>query len=98
MLSNSPCIPLPTLEGGGVLIGASLLKVVDLESPMPNAKIKYHRTSGSEEDLKVIFTMHGYGGHLGHVTWTICLNFHSPFLRRFHDKFGFDWPSGSEDL
>ena len=35
-----------------------------------------------------------HGGHLGHVTWTIYINFRSPFPRRLHIKFGFDWPSG----
>ena len=28
------------------------------------------------------------------VTWTIYINFRSPFPRRLHIKFGFDWPSG----
>ena len=34
------------------------------------------------------------GGHLGHVTWIIYINFRTPFLRMLHMKFGFDWPSG----
>ena len=34
-----------------------------------------------------------HGGHLGHVTWTIYINLRSPFPRRLHIKFGFDWPS-----
>ena len=38
--------------------------------------------------------MYGHGGHLGHVTWTIYINFRSPIPRRLHIKFGFDWPSG----
>ena len=38
--------------------------------------------------------MYGHGGHLGHVTWTIYIDFLSPFPRRLHIKFGFDWPSG----
>ena len=25
-----------------------------------------------------------YGGHLGHVTWTIYIDFRSPFLRMLH--------------
>ena len=43
---------------------------------------------------------YGHGGHLGHVTWTIYINFGSPFLRMLHMKFGYDWPSGfrGEDL
>ena len=28
------------------------------------------------------------------MTWTIYTNFRSPFPRRLHIKFGFDWPSG----
>ena len=38
-------------------------------------------------------TIYGRGGHLGHVTWTIYINFRSPFPRRLHIKFGFDQPS-----
>ena len=46
------------------------------------------------------FTIYGRGGHIGHVTWTINIKFRSPFPRRHHLKFGFDWPSGfrGEDL
>ena len=45
------------------------------------------------------FTIYGRGGYLGHVTWTIYTNFRSPFPRRVHMKFGFDWPRGfREDL
>ena len=47
-----------------------------------------------EEDFRRVFTIYGHGGHLGHVTWTIYTNFRSPFPRRLHIKFGFDW-SGS---
>ena len=55
--------------------------------------------SGEEEFLKV-FTINGHGGHLGHVTWTIYINFRSPFPTRLHIKFGFDWLSGfrGEDI
>ena len=42
----------------------------------------------------LVFTIYGHGGHLGHVTGTIYINFLSPFLRRLHIKFGFDWLSG----
>ena len=61
---------------------------------MLNAKFQDHRTSGSGEDFLKVFTIYGHGGHLGHVTWTIYINFGSPFPRRLHIKFGFDWPSG----
>ena len=62
---------------------------------MLHAKFQDHRTSGSgEEDFLKVFTIYGHGGHLGHVTWTNYINFRSPFPRRHHIKFGFDWPSG----
>ena len=47
-----------------------------------------------EKRIFKVFTIYGRGGHLGDVTWTIYINFHSPFPRRLHIKFGFDWPSG----
>ena len=52
---------------------------------MLHAKFQDHRTSGSG-----IFK--GFY-HLGHVTWTIYINFRSPFPRRLHIQFDFDWPS-----
>ena len=68
---------------------------------MLHAKFQNHRPSGSGEDdffLKV-FAIYSHGGHLGHVTWIIYINFRSPFLRMLHMKLGFDWPSGfREDL
>ena len=61
---------------------------------MLHAKFQDHRTSGSgEEYFFKVFTIYGHGGHLGHVTWTIYINFRSPFPRRLHIKFGHDWPS-----
>ena len=47
-----------------------------------------------------VFTIYNRGGHLGHVTLTIYTNFGSPFPRRLHIEFGFDWPSGfrEEDI
>ena len=60
---------------------------------MLHAKFQDHRTSGSgEEDFLKVFTIYGRDGHLGHVTWTIYINLGSPFQRRLHMKFGFDWP------
>ena len=46
------------------------------------------------------FAIYSHGGHLGYATLTIHVNFHSPFLRKLHTKFGFDWPSDfrEEDL
>ena len=65
---------------------------------MLHAKFQDHRTSGSgEEDFLKVFTIYGHGGHLGHVTRTIYINFLFPFLRRLHIKFGFDWTAVSEE-
>ena len=63
---------------------------------MLQAKFQNHMSSGSEEKDKFIkfFVIYSHGGHLGHVTWTIYINFHSPFLTMLHIKFGFDWLSG----
>ena len=62
---------------------------------MLHAKFQDHRIYGSgEEDFFKVFTKFGNGSHLGHVTWTIYINFRSPFSRRIHIKFNFDWPSG----
>ena len=53
----------------------------------------------AEKRFLKVFTIYGHGGHLGHVTWTIYTNFGSPFQRRLHINFGFDWPSDfREDL
>ena len=68
---------------------------------MLHTKFCKNRPAGSrEEDFGRVFTIYGHGGHLGHVTWTIYINFRSPFPRRLHIKFGFDWSSGfrGEDL
>ena len=61
---------------------------------MLQAKFQNHRTSGSEEKIIKVFAIYSHGGNLGHVTWTIYINFHSPFLTMLHIKFGFDWLSG----
>ena len=31
-----------------------------------------------------VFAIYSHGGHLGHVTWTIYINFRSPFKRMLH--------------
>ena len=62
---------------------------------MLHTKFLGNRPAGpGEEYFFKVFTIYGHGGHLGHVTWTIYTNFRSPFPRRLHIKFGFDWPSG----
>ena len=69
---------------------------------MLHAKIQEQRTSSSGEDffkaLKVL-TIYWGGGHIGHVTWTICTNYGFPFPRTIHTKLGLDCLSGfREDL
>ena len=62
---------------------------------MLHAKFQNHRPSGSGgEDSCMFFAIYSHGSLLGHVTWTIYINFFSLFLRMLHMKFGFDWPSG----
>ena len=62
---------------------------------MQHAKFQDYKTSVSgEEDFLMVFTIYGHGGHLGHVTGSIYINFRSPFPRRLHSIFGFDWPGG----
>ena len=62
---------------------------------MLHAKFQNHRPSGSgEEDFLKFFAIYSPGGHLGHVTWTIYINFCSPFQRMLHMKFEFDRQSG----
>ena len=41
-----------------------------------------------EQDFFKVFTIYGHGGHLGHVTLLICINFHSHIPISFHMKFG----------
>ena len=68
---------------------------------MLHTKFRGNRPAGfGEEDFLRVFTIYGRGGQLGHVTWEINTNFRSPFPKRLHIKFGFDWPSGfrEEDL
>ena len=47
-----------------------------------------------------VFAIYSHGGHLGHVTLTIYIHFHSHFLTMLFTNFGFDWPSSfrEEDL
>ena len=55
------------------------------------AKFQNQRPSGSEEeDFLKVFAIYSHGGHLGHVTLTIYINFHSLLLTMLHIKFGFD--------
>ena len=44
-----------------------------------------------EEDLKVFSIIYGYGGHIGHVTWTY---FHFLHPWKHYMKFGYNLPCG----
>ena len=61
--------------------------------------IKFHenRPAGSGEDFRVVFTIYGRGGHLGHVTWISRSNFRLPYPWMLHIKFHFDWTSSFRD-
>ena len=62
---------------------------------MLHAKFQNHRPSGSEEeDVLKVLAIYSHGGHLGHVTLTFYIKFHSPYLMMLHIKFGFNWLSG----
>ena len=54
---------------------------------MTNGPVNAHLISGPIRFLKVL-TINEHGGHLGHVTCTIYINFVSHFPRRIHMKFG----------
>ena len=62
---------------------------------MLHTKFRGNRsTSSGEEDFLRVFTIYGRVGHVGYVTQMPRTNFRSPFPRKLHIKFGFDWPSG----
>ena len=44
-----------------------------------------------------VFTIYGRGGHLGHVTWTIYINFRSRFPRRLHINLALNGQAVSEE-
>ena len=46
-----------------------------------------------EEDFLRVFTIYGHGGHLGHVTRIMLINFHTLVPESFHTKFSSEWPS-----
>ena len=69
---------------------------VELLSLVLHTKFQNHNPSGSGEEHFKGFAIY----ILGHVTWTIYINFRFHFLRMLHMQFGFHWPSGfrGEDL
>ena len=51
-------------------------------------KFQGHWSIGpGEEDFFNVFTIYGHGGHVGHVTQLICINFHSYSPSSFHMNF-----------
>ena len=53
---------------------------------MLHTKFRENRPAGSGEEFLRDFTIYGRGSHLGHVTWTIYINFRSPFPREAPHK------------
>ena len=65
--------------------------LVDLPSPMTDAKIQSQGILGSGRRFLNVFTIYGHGGHLGQWTATILAIFRSTNLRRLHMKFEQNW-------
>ena len=61
---------------------------------MLHTKFHGNRPAGSgEEDFWRVFTIYGLGGHHGHVTSIMLINFHFLVPDSFHTKFGLEWLS-----
>ena len=61
---------------------------VEFLSLMNHAMFGNHRPSGSREEKNYRFVLFiAIFLFIGHVTWAIYINFHSPFLRMLHMKF-----------
>ena len=61
---------------------------------MLHTKFRENRPTGAgEEDFLRIFTIYGHGGHLGHVTRIVLINFHFLVPESFHTKFNSEWHS-----
>ena len=61
-----------------------------MESPLLQTKFLGNRPAGSGEEFLRVFTIYGYGGHLGHVTSIMSSDFHFLVPESFHTKFGSD--------
>ena len=61
---------------------------------MQHTKFPGYRLNGSEEDFSRVFNIYGHGGHLGHVTSIMSLNFNFLVPKSFHTKFGSKLPTG----
>ena len=60
---------------------------------MLHTKFRGNRPAGSREDFLRVFTIYGRGGHLGHVTSIMLINFHFLVPESSHTKFGSEWLS-----
>ena len=60
---------------------------------MLHTKFRGNRPACSREDFLRVFTIYGRGGHLGHVTSIMLINFHLLVPESFHTKFGSEWLS-----
>ena len=60
---------------------------------MLHTKFRGNRPAGSGEDFRRVFTIYGRGGHLGHVTSIMLINFHFLVPESFHTKFSLEWLS-----
>ena len=61
---------------------------------MLHTKFRENRPAGSGvEDFRRVFTIYGHGGHLGHVTRIMLINFHFLVPESFQRKFRSEWPS-----
>ena len=60
---------------------------------MLHTKFQGHPSIASGEvDFFKVFTIYVHGGHVGHVTQLICINFHSHSPLSFHMSFGSKLP------
>ena len=65
---------------------------------MLHTKFRGNRPTGSgQENFRVVFTIYGRGGHLGHVTWISRSNLKFRYQRRLHIKFQLNRPSGFKE-
>ena len=60
---------------------------------MLHTKFRGNQPAGSGEDFLRVLTIYGCGGHLGHVTFIMLINFHFLVPESFHTKFGSEWLS-----
>ena len=60
---------------------------------MLHTKFRGNWLADSGEDFLRVFTIYGRGGHLGHVTSIMLINFHFLVPESFHTKFCSEWLS-----